>query len=232
MFEMARISLQTKRCPFCAERIQALAVKCRFCGEFLDGSKAAASPSNQPAPPQSAQAKKGPDAVLFEARPSLWALAGPAVKGLILFVVGVLLMFYPLEARLLPNLAAESASLFGICRAVAGLCLAAIVLLVLAAKIIRLKCIRYRITADRIEWARGVFEKKVDNLDMFRIIDLKMRRTPLDWLVGIGTVTAITTDQTDPQFTFQKIRHPGRLYDCLKKASLDADRRRTVVHLE
>jgi uncharacterized membrane protein YdbT with pleckstrin-like domain len=90
----------------------------------------------------------------------------------------------------------------------------------------------YEVTAERIEWSRGIFDRRVDNLDMFRVIDLRLRRSLLDCILGIGTVGLITTDKTDPEFTFEKIRNSRRLYDVIKKASLDADRRDRVIHLE
>ena len=90
----------------------------------------------------------------------------------------------------------------------------------------------YEITPERIEWSRGVLDRRVDNLDMFRVIDLKLRRSLLDCILGIGTISLITTDKTDPEFDFEKIRHCHRLYDIIKRSSLEADRQSGVIHLE
>jgi uncharacterized membrane protein YdbT with pleckstrin-like domain len=105
-------------------------------------------------------------------------------------------------------------------------------LLVLLYKTIALKSIFYEVTPDRIEWSRGIFDRRVDNLDMFRVIDLKLRRSLWDCLVGVGTVSLTTKDESDPTFDFLKVRDCRYLYDVLKKAGLQADKEQNVIHLE
>jgi hypothetical protein len=262
---------QTKQCPFCAETIQARAVKCRFCNEFLNTNKAKALQANPASYAEPGNTQKTADGILFVARPSLLAMTGSVIRGLLFLAIAALLILYPLEELSIfqqteplaspvvtslpddaitapgpePEIAENTAKeasrialseqqllLFRRYRIVAGLGLAALVILILLMKMARLKTTCYEVSADRIEWSRGILDRSVDNLDMFRVIDLKLRRSLLDCIVGIGTVTIMTTDKSDPEFTFEKIRNPRKLYDVIKKASLDADRRSNAVHLE
>lgn len=240
---MVLTDLKTKQCLFCAETIRAAAIKCRFCGEFLNSPKAKAleadleqEPDSELLDEEETEEEEMDDNVLFVARPSLWGITSSLVKGLFFFVLAGLLIKLPLENTVNNLLGLELTEnqilTAGMYRVLSGYGLGVVVVLVLVMKMVRLKMTRYEVSPDRIEWSRGILDRRVDNIDMFRVIDLRMRRSILDCIVGIGTVGLITTDKTDPEFEFEKVHRPRELYDIIKRASLEADRTTSVVHLE
>jgi len=241
-----------KSCPFCAETIRYQAVKCRYCGEFLYGDRRQNQArfgfvplDTDPEEPdrdalEDDDEETDEDDVLWYGRPSVVALLGKILKTAILVTLCLAVHKLPVVALIAyldthlvksgiqPQLLIRIEGYIDL----AALVLAGLATLVLACRIIALKSIYYEVTPDRIEWARGIFDRQVDNLDMFRVVDLKLRRSLLDCILGVGTVRLTTKDDSDPHFDFVKVHDCRTLYDVIKEAGLEADKTRNVVHLE
>jgi membrane protein YdbS with pleckstrin-like domain len=221
-------------------------VKCRHCGEFLNTGRAKAllrcatkgeslmrgnsgpDTGNQDSP----EGPANPGEAVFAGRPTLWVIAGTLLKGGTLLAVAVLLMFWHIERIAWLKLSIEQAAVFGKYRLLLGLGIFLVVAAFLFYKALQIRMTHYEVSADRIEYGTGLLDRKVDNLDMFRVVDIKLRRSFLDCIVGVGTVMLTTTDKSHPEFTFEKVKHSRELYDTIKKASLSADRRTNVIHME
>jgi membrane protein YdbS with pleckstrin-like domain len=231
---------QTKVCPFCAETILSAAVKCRYCGEFLNTprAKALAQPGQPFGDTQGEPAdgedkpKENPNAIMYKGRPTLWAMTMDFVKGGAILLAAFFIMCWHIERISWLGFSAASMVTIGKYRIMLGLGAFAAAGLFLFYKVWKIRMTHYEVSPDRIEYGEGVFDRKVDNLDMFRVVDIKLRRNIIDCLAGVGTVILTTSDKSHPEFEFKKIKNSRELYDTIKKASLSADRRTNVVHVE
>ena len=232
---------QTRQCPFCAETILAAAIKCRYCGEFLNTERAKVlfrqaeggqAYSNQNSSEQQQGQLAQPGEGLYSGQPSLWVMTAAFLKGGLLLAIAVLLIFWHIERIPWLHLSAQNADAFAKWRLILGLGIGLITALVLFFKAMQVRMTHYEVSPDRIEFGTGIFDRRIDNLDMFRIVDIKLRRGIWDCIVGVGTVLLTTTDKSHPEFVFEKVKNARELYDVIKKASLSADRRTNVIHME
>ncbi|MCE5186017.1 MAG: PH domain-containing protein [Planctomycetaceae bacterium] len=188
-----------------------------------------------PARPNNGAERVKPGTMLYTGSPSLWGMADTLAWAFVFLAAGFFLLFYSLGGlaeRLAPSISPEASVWIDRIKGIAAILLIFGTAARTAYKVMDLKRIHYEVTPERIEFSRGIFSRKIDNIDMYRIVDIKLHRSLADVLMGIGAVTLVTKDESDPRFEFEKVADPRELYDIIKKVSLVADRRQGVIHVD
>jgi uncharacterized membrane protein YdbT with pleckstrin-like domain len=76
------------------------------------------------------------------------------------------------------------------------LLLTAAALVIVLLKWIEVMSAKYEVTAERLIVRRGIFFKSIDEIELYRVKDVRMNFTLLNQLTGIGTICLTTSDET------------------------------------
>jgi uncharacterized membrane protein YdbT with pleckstrin-like domain len=93
------------------------------------------------------------------------------------------------------------------------------------------KSVRYRISNYRIDYERGILSKNIDTLELWHVEDIQFHQSLLDRILGVGTITVISHDDTTPELRIE-IPNPRPLFESLKQRVIAVKRQRGVVKMD
>jgi uncharacterized membrane protein YdbT with pleckstrin-like domain len=76
------------------------------------------------------------------------------------------------------------------------LCLVGIGLLIVLAKWVANRSITYELTEDRLILHRGILAKSIDEIELYRVKDVRIDFTIVNQIADIGTITITASDET------------------------------------
>ncbi|GAA0866535.1 hypothetical protein GCM10009115_29800 [Sphingopyxis soli] len=76
------------------------------------------------------------------------------------------------------------------------LCLVGVGLLIILVQRIRNLDMTYELTEDRLILRKGIFVKSVDEIELYRVKDVRMDFTLINQWAGIGTISIDSSDET------------------------------------
>jgi uncharacterized membrane protein YdbT with pleckstrin-like domain len=102
---------------------------------------------------------------------------------------------------------------------------AAFVLFMLARTAWRIWSRSYRLTTQRLFIRRGILTQTVDQTELLRIDDVRMRQTLIQRLLGIGQVEVISSDRSDSALVLRDILTPEAVSEHIRRHTRTVQRR-------
>ena len=105
-------------------------------------------------------------------------------------------------------------------------------LIFFVAPIVWARTIRYRISNYRIDYERGLLGKQIDTMELWHVDDIKFQQSFIDRLLGVGTITIFSDDQTTPSLPLRGLPKPRDIFDALKARVIAIKRSRGVIKMD
>ncbi len=84
---------------------------------------------------------------------------------------------------------------------------------------------RYRLTSQRLFVQRGLVAKHLEEVELFRVKDVTVRQSFLQRILGCGTVTVLSSDDTTPVLEISGISTPVDVKEAIRNAFRAARKR-------
>lgn len=110
------------------------------------------------------------------------------------------------------------------------LCLVGVGLLILLAKWVANLAVSYELTEDRLVLHRGIFVKSIDEIELYRVKDVRIDFTLINQIADIGTITITSSDETtrDAPLVIRDVAHARARREQLRELVNAARRLRGV----
>jgi len=75
---------------------------------------------------------------------------------------------------------------------------------------------RYRLTSQRLFIERGILSQTIDQTELIRVDDVRVEKTFLDRVFGVGTVSLLSTDVSDRLVVIEGIDNAERVAEAVR----------------
>lgn len=91
---------------------------------------------------------------------------------------------------------------------------------------------KYTVNHKKIIIDSGFFTSYQNEILLYRVLDVTLRRTLMQKIFGLGTVIVKSKDKTSPELSVTNIRHPKLFMDTLSELVEDDKNRKNLRHNE